>query len=79
MNYGMKIKRWWHSRTMWLNITSIAALAPLASAMMGYIDLIGLSEMTAARISMALSLFVALCNLYLRKNSPVAIGEESDV
>lgn len=76
MSYRMKIYRWWHSRTMWLNIANIAALAPLAGVAVGYIDQIGLSELAAAKLGMALSLFVAMSNLYLRKTTTAAFGDE---
>ncbi|PCI03427.1 MAG: hypothetical protein COB78_10745 [Hyphomicrobiales bacterium] len=76
MNYGMKIKRWWHSRMMWLNITNIVALAPLATIALGYIDVVGLEAELAAKIGMALNMFTGFCNLYLRKATTSAIGDE---
>lgn len=76
MGYGMKIYRWWHSRMMWLNIANIVALAPLASAALEYIDLLGLEPSTAALIGLLLNMFTGFCNLYLRKVTKNGFGDE---
>jgi hypothetical protein len=76
------MKRWYHSRTIWLNLTSglvdlvavlaavIVSVAPQALSM---ISTIGLTPVQLMVWTLGLNVLVKLANIWLRHNSPAAI------
>lgn len=70
------MKPWYSSRTMWLNIASMAtALGTLALA---NLSLLGLPDYALFWWMLGLTLVVNVCNLYLRLDTKEAIGKSDD-
>ena len=82
------MKRWYQSRTMWLNLmsflanvltviaTTLVAVAPEALAML---PTLGLSQVQSVVAIIGINAVINGANMWLRRNSPAAIGTADDV
>lgn len=70
------MKPWHSSRTLWLNIASIATT--LCTLALANLQLLGLPDYALFWWMLGLTLVVNVCNIYLRLDTKEAIGNPSD-
>lgn len=70
------MKPWYSSRTMWLNIASIATT--LCTLALSNLQMLGLPDFALFWWMLGLTLVVNVCNIYLRLDTKEPIGKSSD-
>lgn len=70
------MKLWYQSRTLWLNIASIATT--LCTLALSNLKLLGLPDFALFWWMLGLTLIVNVCNIYLRLDTSEAIGKPDD-
>lgn len=70
------MKVWYRSRTLWLNLASIATT--LCTLALSNIQMLGLPDFALFWWMLGLTLVVNVCNIYLRLDTKEAIGNQPD-
>lgn len=70
------MKPWYSSRTMWLNLASIATT--LCTLALANLSMLGLPDFALFWWMLGLTLVVNVCNIYLRLDTKEAIGNPPD-